>query len=42
MLKRIMLASVTSIFLLFSIAVNAEPVSIVYSCQLKCDEGHTF
>jgi hypothetical protein len=35
MLKRIMLASVTSIFLLLSVAVHAEPVSIVFSCQLK-------
>src|SRR6056300_1554117 len=35
MLKKIMLASVTSILLLLSIAVHAEPVSIVFSCQLK-------
>ena len=35
MLKKIMLTSVISIFLLLSVAVHAEPVSIVYSCQLK-------
>ena len=39
MLKKIMLASVTSVFLLLSVAVYAEPVSIVYSCKLK--EGST-
>jgi hypothetical protein len=39
MLKKIMLATVSSVFLLLSVAVNAEPVSIVYSCQLK--EGST-
>lgn len=35
MLKRITLAAVTSAFLLFSIAVHAEPISIVWYCQLK-------
>lgn len=35
MFKKIMLAAITSIFLLFSIAVQAEPISIVYSCQLN-------
>ena len=39
MLKKIMLATVTSVFLLLSVAVYAEPVSIVYSCKLK--EGST-
>ena len=39
MLKKIVLATVSSMFLLFSIAVNAEPVSIVYSCKLN--EGST-
>ena len=39
MLKKIMLATVTSVFLLLSGAVYAEPVSIVFSCQLK--EGST-
>jgi hypothetical protein len=39
MLKKIMLATVTSVFLLFSVAIYAEPVSIVYSCKLK--EGST-
>jgi hypothetical protein len=39
MLKKIMLATVSSMFLLFSIAVNAEPVSIVFSCKLN--EGST-
>jgi hypothetical protein len=34
-----MLATVSSMFLLFSIAVNAEPVSIVFSCKLN--EGST-
>lgn len=37
MLKKIMLATVTSVFLLLSVAVQAEPISIVYSCQLKDD-----
>ena len=35
MLKKIMLATVTSVFLLLSVAVYAEPVTIVFSCQLK-------
>jgi hypothetical protein len=39
MLKKIMLATATSVFLLLSVAVYAEPVSIVYSCQLK--DGNT-
>lgn len=39
MLKKIMLAIATSVFLLLSVAVYAEPVSIVYSCKLK--EGST-
>ena len=39
MLKKIMLATVTSVFLLISVSVYAEPVSIVYSCKLK--EGNT-
>jgi hypothetical protein len=39
MLKKIVLATVTSVFLLLSGAVYAEPVSIVFSCKLK--EGST-
>ena len=39
MFKKIMLATVTSVFLLLSGAVYAEPVSIVFSCKLK--EGST-
>lgn len=39
MFKKIMLATVTSVFLLLSSAVYAEPVSIVFSCKLK--EGST-
>ena len=39
MLKKIMLATVTSVFLLLSGVVYAEPVSIVFSCKLK--EGST-
>ena len=35
MLKRIMLATVTSVFLLLSVAVHAEPISIVWYCELK-------
>ncbi len=35
MLKKIMLATVTSVFLLLSAAVHAEPVTIVYSCKLN-------
>ena len=39
MFKKIVLATVTSVFLLLSVAVYAEPVSIVFSCTLK--EGST-
>lgn len=39
MLKKIMLAIAASGFLLLSVAVHAEPVSIVFYCQLK--EGST-
>lgn len=39
MLKKIILATATSGFLLLSAAVHAEPVSIVFSCTLK--EGST-
>ena len=39
MLKKIMLATVTSVFLLLSFAVHAEPVTVVFSCTLK--EGST-
>ncbi len=39
MLKKIMLATVTSVFLLLSFAAHAEPVSIVFLCKLK--EGST-
>ena len=39
MLKKIMLATVTSVFLLLSGALYADPVSIVFSCELK--EGST-
>jgi hypothetical protein len=35
MLKNIMLATVTSVFLLLSVAVHAEPVTMVFSCTLK-------
>ena len=35
MLKRTMLATVTSVFLLLSVAVHAEPISIVWYCELK-------
>jgi hypothetical protein len=35
MLKKIMFATVTSVFLLLSVAVHAEPVTIVFSCELK-------
>ena len=38
-MKKIVLATVTSVFLLLSGAVYAEPVSIVFSCKLK--EGST-
>ena len=39
MLKKIMLATVSSVFLLLSVAVHAEPVTIVFSCTLN--EGST-
>ena len=39
MLKKIMLATLTSVFLLLSVAVHAEPVTIVFSCKLN--EGST-
>lgn len=39
MFKKIMLATVTTVILLLSSAVYAEPVSIVFSCKLK--EGST-
>lgn len=35
MFKKIMLATATSAFLLLSAAVHAEPVTIVFSCELK-------
>ena len=35
MLKRFMLATVTSVLLLLSVAVHAEPISIVWYCELK-------
>jgi hypothetical protein len=35
MLKKIMLATATSLFLLLSVAVHAEPVTVVFSCTLK-------
>ena len=35
MFKKITFATVTSIFLLLSAAVHAEPVTIVFSCTLK-------
>jgi len=39
MLKKTLLAVATSVFLLLSVAVHAEPVSIVFSCTLN--EGST-
>ena len=39
MLKKMMLATVTSVFLLLSVAAHAEPISVVFSCKLK--EGST-
>ena len=39
MLKKIALATVTSVFLFLSAVVHAEPVTIVFSCELK--DGHT-
>ena len=35
MLKKILLATVTSAFLLLSVAVHAEPVTMVFTCKLK-------
>ena len=39
MFKKTLLATATSVFLFLSAAVNAEPISIVYSCTLN--EGST-
>ena len=39
MLKKIMLATVSSVFLLLSAVVHAEPVTVVFSCTLN--EGST-
>lgn len=39
MLKKIMLATVSSVFLLLSAVVHAEPVTVVWSCTLN--EGST-
>ena len=39
MFRKFMLATVTSVFLLLSAAVHADPVTIVYTCTLK--EGKT-
>ena len=39
MLKKIMLATVTSLFLLLSVAAHAEPITIVFLCKLN--EGST-
>ncbi|MDH3984228.1 MAG: hypothetical protein OEV02_08505, partial [Gammaproteobacteria bacterium] len=35
MLKNILLATVTSVFLLLSVAIQAEPISVVFTCELK-------
>ena len=35
MLKKIIFTTVTSVFLLLSVAVHAEPISIVLYCELK-------
>jgi hypothetical protein len=35
MLKKIIFTTVTSVFLLLSVAVHAEPISIVWYCELK-------
>ena len=35
MLKKIILATATSVFLLLSVAAHAEPVTIVFSCKLN-------
>jgi len=37
MLMKIMLATITSVFLLLSAAVHAEPVTIVFTCTLNED-----
>lgn len=39
MFKRIFLVAVTSAFMLLSVAVNAEPVTVVFTCELN--EGKT-
>ena len=39
MLKKIMSATVASVFLLLSAATHAEPVSVVFSCKLN--DGYT-
>jgi hypothetical protein len=39
MLKKMMLATVTSVFLILSVPVHAEPISVVFSCKLN--EGST-
>jgi hypothetical protein len=39
MYRKIILATVTSVFLLLSAVVSADPVSVVFTCELK--EGHT-
>ena len=39
MYKKIVLATVTSVFLLLSAVVSADPVMLVFTCELK--EGHT-
>ncbi len=39
MLKKIMSATVASVFLLLSAAAHAEPVSVVFSCKLN--DGYT-
>ena len=35
MLKKIALATVSSVFLMLSFSAHADPVSVVYSCKLK-------
>jgi hypothetical protein len=39
MCRKIILATVTSVFLLLSAVVSADPVMLVFTCELK--EGHT-
>ncbi|MDH3333231.1 MAG: hypothetical protein OEM30_02425 [Gammaproteobacteria bacterium] len=39
MYRKIILATVTSVFLLLSAVVSADPVMLVFTCELK--EGHT-